>query len=83
VPSRCHLREDRRKVDKEIEFVLRALRTRLITCGGGDNRTIANLPEDWPEDVEADESGLESFGEQKRSDFTRPSSRSRSRPGLM
>ena len=35
--------------------------TMLVT-----HRTIANLPEEWPEEVEADESGLETFGEQKR-----------------
>lgn len=31
-----------------------------------DYRTIATLPDAWPEAVEADESGLETFGEQKR-----------------
>lgn len=56
--------------DIDCSRVSRDVLTRLIK--GVDYRTIANLPEEWPEDVEADESGLETFGEQKRFGSTAP-----------
>ena len=48
------------------------LRTLLAneTDTAGDHRVIAKLPEEWPEEVDADESGLETFGEQKRCSLT-------------